>query len=742
LIRATERGDRRKAYSRLGPVVNLSLTSRAQAHLETRSNETVMRILRVDRRIAGAAFAAACCLLLPTQQKPVGWIMRHARHFTHWAPKAPAPVDQAGEAPPAPAQETPKQPADALGYDLTGAAEALRLYREGQSEAGDAALTTHDPLVRAAVEWTFLRDHPIKAGLERIAGFMRAHPEWPLSQMRKHAEDLASVESARAERVAAYFSEFPPMSTGGEIAFADLLRSGEARRGEAERMAREIWREAELPQALEKRLLKTFASILSPADHIYRADRLMLREETAAAGRAATLAGKDGQALFRVQADLASGVAWAKLAPKVPAALRDDPALLFARIHAARHAEHIDEAAKLMLGAPHGVDRLLSPDDWWTERRLLARKLLDAKDYARAYKIAAEHSAASEEARIEAEFHAGWIALRFLDDPALAAPHFETMALLARKPHSVARAAYWRGRVAEALGEDGKVLYARAAAEIETFYGQLARAKLGDETIALRTPPEAAEGATRSEPIRAAELLFALGESDAGRELALDSMHILRDGPQIAALSKVIEHNGDAHMALIAGKEALHRGMVIDSLAYPLNGVPEFVALGNSAPRSLVLAIARQESAFDVAAHSGAGALGLMQMIPGTAKGAAHKAGVAYDENRLKSDPAFNAQLGAYFLGELMGEYGGSHILTFAAYNAGGGNVRDWIEAYGDPRDPNVDPIDWIERIPFTETRNYVQRIVENLQVYRARLGVTAPNIFTADLRQKLARGE
>ncbi len=714
--------------------------------------DVLMRILRVDRRTAGAAFAAACCLLLPAQQKPVDWVMRQARHLAHWCGehratpgKASTAVEQdaaaSAEAPVASVQEPTKHAAESLGYDLSGAAQALRYYREGESEAGDAALTTRDPLVRAAVEWVFLRDHAVKAGMERLAGFMRAHPEWPVASLRRHAEDLAGVESARPDRVAAYFTEFPPVTTGGEIAFADLLRNDEARRGEAERMAREVWREADLQPALEKRLLKNFGSVLSAADHIYRADRLMLRDQTAAAGRAATLAGKDGAALFRAEADLANGVAWAKVAPKIPASLRDDPALLFQRIHAARHDDHIEEAAKLMLSAPRAADRLSSPDEWWTERRLLARKLLDAKDYARAYKVAAEHSAASEEARIEAEFHAGWIALRFLDDPTLAAPHFETMALIARKPHSVARAAYWRGRVAEARGEDGKIFYARAAAEIETFYGQLARAKLGDETIALRTPAAAAEGAARSEPIRAAELLFALGENDAGRQLALDSVHTLRDPEQVAALSLVIERNGDAHTALVAGKEALHRGLAIDSLAYPLNGVPEFSALANSASRPLVLAIARQESAFDTAAHSGAGALGLMQMIPGTAKNAAHKAGVAYDEEKLKSDPAFNARLGAFYLGELMGEYGGSHILTFAAYNAGGGNVRDWIAAYGDPRDPNVDPIDWIERIPFTETRNYVQRIVENLQVYRARLGVTAPNIFTADLRQKLAQG-
>ncbi len=694
-----------------------------------------MRISRVDRRITGAAFATVfCLLLLPTQQKPVSWLARQAKLLARR--HSPAPV---ASAPGDPAAPQPASSAERLGYDLSGAAKALKFYRDGQSEAGDAALTTRDPLVRAALEWQFLRDHAVKAGVERIAAFMRAHPDWPIESMRRHAEDLAGVESARPERVAAYFAEFPPITVSGEITFADLLRNQEGRGDEANELAREIWRNADLTPALEKRLLKTFGPALTTADHIARVDRLMLREETGGAGRAAVLAGKGGEELFRAEADLARGANWSKAEGKVPAGLRGDTTLLLERIHAERHADHIVEAAKLMLAAPRDPAKLASPDDWWTERRMLARKLLDAGDFAGAYRICADHSASSEEARLEAEFHAGWIALRFLKDPALAAPHFDAMALLARKPHSIARAAYWRGRVAEAEGLDGKSYYARAAAESETFYGQLARAKLGDEAVALRAPPVETEGAARRAPIRAAELLFALGEKDAGRQLALESVHVLREPEQMAALSKVIEKNGDPHTELVAGKAALHAGIAIDSLAYPVDGVPQFVALANSASRPLVLAIARQESAFETKAHSGAGALGLMQMIASTARNAAHHAGVTYDEARLKNDPAFNAQLGAYHLGELLGEYGGSHILAFAAYNAGGGNVRDWIHAYGDPRDPKIDPVDWIERIPFTETRNYVQRIAENLHIYRARLGVSAPSLYAADFRQEVA---
>jgi soluble lytic murein transglycosylase len=258
----------------------------------------------------------------------------------------------------------------------------------------------------------------------------------------------------------------------------------------------------------------------------------------------------------------------------------------------------------------------------------------------------------------------------------------------------------------------------------------------------LRPAPTPAAGADRAEPVRAVELLYALGQMDSARQLALESASSLAAPEQMAALSALIEANSDANTALIAGKAALHRGLAIDSLAFPLNGVPAYAELANSAGRPVVLAIARQESAFNATAKSGAGAFGLMQMVEPTARKAARSAGVAFDETRLKNDAAFNAQLGAFHLGQLLGEYRGSHVLAFAAYNAGGGNVGDWIKAYGDPRDPKVDPVDWIERIPFTETRNYVQRIVENLHIYRARLGDHAPNLFAVDLRQKLATSD
>ncbi len=630
------------------------------------------------------------------------------------------------------AKAPPPMPA---GHDLTGVAEALRYYHEGEGASGDAALTTNDALARAAVEWVFVRSHPAEAGLTRIRAFLDAHADWPSAALRRFAEEMAGAENADPQRAAAYLAAYPPIGAAGELAQALLHGDDPAQSTE---VARRLWRDCDLTAALEKKLLKHFGSALTAQDHIFRLGRLMLREQKGAAARAAVLAGKDGAVLFRAEADLANGAAWPKAADKVAGALRNDPALLFERIHSLRKAEKIDEAVALLLAVPREAEAAQSPDDWWVERRLLARKLLNSHDYSRAYKIAAGHAASGEEARLEAEFHAGWIALRFLDDAALAAPHFESMAKIAHTPASAARAAYWRGRTEEARGGEARFLFARAAREGETFYGQMARARLGDGPLLTAPAPEPALGDSRVAPVRAAELLFALGEKDAARQLALEASTQLPP-EQMAALGQVLAAQDDAHLDLLAGKAALRRGVKLTELTWPVKGAPDFVPLAHSAPKSLVLAIARQESAFDATARSGVGAMGLMQMMEPTARGAAKRAGVAYDEARLRRDPAFNARLGAFHLGELLDEYKGSHILAFAAYNAGGGNVADWISAYGDPRNPQVDPVDWIERIPFTETRNYVQRVTENLHIYRALLGEGGPSLFQADLRQKVA---
>jgi len=380
-----------------------------------------------------------------------------------------------------------------------------------------------------------------------------------------------------------------------------------------------------------------------------------------------------------------------------------------------------------MQAAPRDPAAIIDGDTWWEERRNLARKLLDAGDAAAAYRICAGHAAEANDKQVEAEFHAGWIALRYLDKPDLAAPHFDKAMQIARTPISRARAAYWRGRAAEAVRSDTATadaapFYEKAAAESTAFYGQLARLRLGKSDTPIRLAPLPADGAARAESVRVIELLYAAGAKDLAVPLAYVAAKSIDAPEQMAALASVVVKDRDAKVSLNLGKLASQHGHPIDDVAFPTYGVPQFSPFSNSASLPVVYSIARQESAFDPKAVSSAGAMGLMQMIASTARRTAQRVGVGFDAGRMTTDPVFNAQLGAAHLGDLLKEQRNSLILTFAAYNAGGRRVKEWIAAYGDPREPQVDPIDWIERIPIAETRNYVQRVLENYTVYRARL--------------------
>jgi soluble lytic murein transglycosylase len=613
--------------------------------------------------------------------------------------------------------------------DLTGFAQAIAFYKSGDLSQGDAAAAAaKDKIVKTALEWIALRSFPRESGFDRLQAFMQAHPAWPaLDWLKKRSEEALFGDRKSVTLIKTYFSGADPETPAGKLALARVL-TDDGKISEAAALVHEVWREADLNALLEAKVRTDFGSYLNKADHKFRADRLLYKGETAAAFHAAALAGPDVLALAKARAAVIEEASSDKLLAKVPPALRTDPGFLYAQIHKLRHADKIRAAADIMLASPRDPLLLIDGDEWWTERRLLARKLLDQNDAATAYKLCAEHSATSHEMKIEAEFHAGWIALRFLNDPARAAVHFGTVAKLAETPMSRARAAYWQGRAAEAspAGDSAATalaFYEQAASHPATYYGQLARGKLGLTALPIRSIANEAKGDEREDSIKVIELLYAEGEKDLAAPLVIEAARHLADESQVAALASVVAKQHDAHLSLNVGKILSQRGMPIDTLAFPDYGVPPYVPLQNSAAPSVVYSIARQESAFDPQAVSPAGAKGLMQMILSTAKRTAEHAGIAFDAKRLLTDAAFNAQLAARHLGELLAEQKGSYILTFAAYNAGGKHVKEWLDAYGDPRKPGVDPVDWVERIPFTETRNYVQRVIENLNVYQIRLG-------------------
>jgi soluble lytic murein transglycosylase len=630
--------------------------------------------------------------------------------------------------------------AAALGHDLTGLREAIAFYKSGDLAHGDAAAkTAHDALVGTLLEWVALRAAPREVGFDRLQAFKATHPDWPANGWIRHRMEAdLYFRKAAPERVAAFFANQKPETVPGKLALARALES-DGKTAEARTLIRSIWHEADLNLGLENRVKTEFASDLDKADHRIRADRLISKGEADAALRAAALAGNDVQALAKLRIAALNDSATDKMFAAIPVALQGDQDYLLAKVQMLRHAEKFKEAVALVAKVQPGPALPANGDEWWAERRFLARKILDLGDTETAYRLCAEHEAVSSEARIEAEFLAGWIALRFSNDPARAERHFAAAAALAETPISVARVAYWQGRAAEISRDDdalarARAFYDKAAAETSTYYGQLARERSGGaRRVSLRTLANPARGEARLEAIRTIELLFAIEEKELALSLANEVAQHVSEAMQLAALAEVVAVERDAHAALTIGKLLSQRRIADDRLAFPTYGIPRFDPVENSATPAVVYSVARQESAFDPHAVSSAGAKGLMQLIAPTAKRTAHYAGLDFDADKLTTDAAFNAKLGAAHLGQLLREQGGSYILTFAAYNAGAKRVKQWMDAYGDPRSPGVDPIDWVERIPIAETRNYVQRVMENLSIYQASFTDPQPAHGTAD---------
>ena len=577
------------------------------------------------------------------------------------------------------------------------------------------------PDERLGLEWAALRVEPTPSPAE-LGAFAAAHPGWPGAAWIDYRQEAElAVHPLPPREALAFFEKQPPQSNAGRFAYARALAAS-GRGVEAVATVRALWRDGNLDNWTESRVLREFGASLQKTDHKYRADRLLYAEAFGPAFRASALFGPDMAALANARMAAARGPLSPALVMAVPQSMKGDPGLLFARIQDARRSGRIYEAATLLNLAPTNREALVNPDKWWSERRMVARKLLDINEPKLAFDLCAKAVQPDQSlTRVDQNFHAGWIALRFLDNPAEAAKRFALAADAAQTPFSISRAAYWRGRAAEAMGDQNgaKSFYETAAAQPIAYYGQLAASKLGAKRLVLREPKAIATGDERDESVRAVEALYADGLDDLATSLAYDAARNWSDEAQIAAMADVVQRHADAAAEVQFGKIATLRGLPFDAMAFPSTGVPAFLPLTGSADLPSVYAVARQESEFVWHAASGAGAKGLMQVLPSTAANTARRAGVAYDPIRLIADPSFNTQLGAAFLGQVMGDLDGPPELAFAAYNAGPGRVAQWIAAYGDPRAGKADLVDWIERIPYDETRDYVQRVAENLAVYR-----------------------
>jgi soluble lytic murein transglycosylase len=612
--------------------------------------------------------------------------------------------------------------------------------RHKPADATQTAAAISDPVARKLAEWIILRSDDNGASVERYRAFISANPSWPSQTFLRRRIEAALWDDHRDDAtVWAWFENESPLSAKGKFSLARaMIARGD--RVNAERLVRDAWRNDSMSEDTENTALDLFGALLTPGDHKARMDLLLYGSEHDAALRAAKRLGANHVALAKARiAAYKKASNTRALLEAVPRELHGDPGYIFSKIQLLRREEKVAEAAQLMMSAPKDPGRLYNLDEWWIERRLMSRKILDIGEPRTAYLIARDAALPTRDIyKTEQEFTAGWIALRFLTDPATAARHFARIGVGSVNPTTLARAGYWQGRAAEAAGrsQDARAAYAAAAAQSTSYYGQLARAKLGLPQIALNgVPAGRARGIERLEVVRAVQLLYDLGEREIAIPIFAD-MGENGDPDALVGLGELASSHADARSMLLMGKAALNRGLPFDFYAYPVSGIPSFKSIGPEVEQSIMFAIARQESAFNPLVVSPAQAYGLMQVTPDAGRYVCKKYGAEFDLGRMKTDPVYNAALGAAELGGLIEDYRGSYIMTFAAYNAGRGSVKKWVERYGDPRDSKVDAVDWVELIPFSETRNYVQRVMENLQVYRARFGGGTRLQIEADLRR------
>ena len=456
---------------------------------------------------------------------------------------------------------------------------------------------------RKLAEWIILRSDDNGASVERYRAFITANPSWPSQTFLRRRVEAALWDDHRDDAtVWAWFENESPISAKGKLVLArSMIARGD--RANAERLVRDAWRNDSMSEDTESTALDLFGALLTPGDQKARMDLLLYGSEHEAAMRAAKRLGSNQVALAKARiAAYRKASNTRALLEAVPHELHGDPGYVFSKIQLLRREEKFAEAAQLMLGAPKDPGRLYNLDEWWIERRLLSRKMLDVGEHRTAYLIARDAALPARDIyKTEQEFTAGWIALRFLTDPATAAQHFARIGVGSVNPTALARAGYWQGRAAEAAGrsQDARTAYRGGRGQSTSYYGQLARAKLGLPQIELNGAPAArGRGIERLEIVRAVQLLFELDEREIAIPIFAD-MGENGDPDALVGLGELASRNGDARGMLLLGKAALNRGLPFDFYAYPVTGIPPFKSIGPNVEQSIVFAIARQESAFN-----------------------------------------------------------------------------------------------------------------------------------------------
>ncbi|MCD6034525.1 MAG: hypothetical protein K0R63_266 [Rickettsiales bacterium] len=619
-------------------------------------------------------------------------------------------------------------PFDIKPTDVSQARKAFYYVKRGDKDSAFYhAEKTSDPLIRALVQWAYYVDGGKSVGFAEIKKFIETYPTWPQMDKIKRRAESAMPFSTAPNQVVAWLTQFPPQTPRGKWLLANAYEAqapSDLHRTIAA-LVHDAWVDGNWNAEDEAMFLKQHGNKLTEDDHIARLDRMVWDEQFTSLHKQAPRVNAAYRQLVEARVKLLrnQGSSDAAVA-SVPKKYKNDPSLLYARVMWNERKKRSDQVQKLLTDLPSSLPH---SEEWWSPIVKHTRRLIEEKKYAAAYQLISHHGQTKPENIADAEWLAGWIALRFLYDPATAESHFTRMYQEVSFPISQSRAAYWAGRAFSDQNKKEKAQewYKKATRFPTAFYGQLAHYELSPNApLSFEEYPEPTKAERdrykRNALVRIAYYLVSL-EEDAKAKLFLKAA-LKENIPQ--GEKALISYFGltinKPSLAIAAASEAYKQGLIFSSGFYPvLGGLPKL-----SAPTNLVHSIIRQESHFTQDAQSSAGAMGLMQLIPSTARHMSQQLGVSYNSRKLTADPLYNVTLGSAYIGQLLKEFNGSHILAIASYNAGPGNAMRWTKEYGDPRKlKNLHQVvDWIESIPFSETRNYVQRVLEAKQVYEMRL--------------------
>tara|TARA_R110002020_G_scaffold83397_2_gene207446 strand:- start:363187 stop:365208 length:2022 start_codon:yes stop_codon:yes gene_type:complete len=612
------------------------------------------------------------------------------------------------------------------------------------SEVADLQKRASDPAVRDLIMWMRASEGVPGMSFDEVKNAMDTLPTWPKTgAMRKRAEEIIDLSSlSHGDRIL-WLTESGPRTGAGKIALARSYKAvGQPAKAEA--LVRDAWHNNSMDRDLERIVLATYGGLLTEADHRARIEFLLWTNQRTAASNLKPLVSSDYRKLVDARIGLAGrGRNVDKLVEAVPASLQDNPGLLYDRARWRRTRGNQEGATPLLVSINANDVPEAGRSKLWDERNVAMRDDLKNRKWSRAYQLVAPHGMTEGSDYADAEWAAGWIALRLNNNPDRSLKHFQDMTASVGTPISLARGEYWAGRAEDALGQTDAAVesYASAAKYNFTYYGQLAAERLGQKKLSLAAStdptPEQVAAFNARPMVKALRLLGEAGEERMFREFAYHIDDQLENESDFLLLSQLATQYHVPDIGVRGAKAGLAKGIVATDAAFPVVNYP--MLREPQVERPLMLALSRQESEMNPNAVSHAGARGLMQFMPATAQREARMQGLPFRTSWLTDDPGYNMTLGGQHLDTLLSQFRGSYIMTAAAYNAGPSRPKQWIEDYGDPRTGQVDPIDWVEFIPFGETRNYVQRVLENTQVYRQRLAGTPVDI---ELSEDLERGK